>query len=406
MSTPGTDHAGDDPAPNLTPLTRRRSILALATARTLNIAGAEVVFTARSYDLYHHTGSALWLSALLFAYFGGLTVGEPLGGVLGDRFDRRRVLVVASLLEAVVLSALVVVSAPVAVVAVTFLAALISSPFNSALPAAVPSLAGEEHVGWANGVVNAGMNLGLIVGPPIGGLLWDGAGAGWAFAAGVALILVAAAVVAAVPGRFAAETATATGGRFREGVRYVVADPILLAVVVGWMVLMAGLGVVLVAEVPLATGFGWGAIGYALLAVCWGAGAVAGSLLGRYVHTGMEPRIVVLGLTGLGLALAVIAITQQPVPVFIALAVGGLADAAGEVAGHSAVQRRTHDALRARAMAVLNTAGIGALAVSFLVAGPLLDELGIAGAYAASAATTLAAGLAVLVMLRRAPAVA
>lgn len=383
----------------------RSVIRTLAAARLLGLAGAEVVFTIRSFEMFRDTGSALWVSALMFAFFTGLAVGGPVAGALADRYPRQRVLLGGTVVQIAALAPLVVVREPAAIIALTLVAAVATAPYATALPAAVPSLVAPGDIAWANGLLNAGLNAGLIAGPVCGGLILDAYGRGVGFAAAIGLIALEGALILTTRGALASSRDSATGEdtSFLRGLSVVRADRLLRAITVAWMILMGGLGVVLVAEVPLAEGFGWDATGYALLAVAWGAGAVCGSLMARRLRARNEPAAVAVGLAVLGLALAAIAVSQAPWWVMAALFAGGLSDAAGEVAVHGVFQRRVHEAVLGRGMAVLNTAGVGALALSFLVAGPMLEAVGVAGAYWISAGAA-AVGAAYYVMrLRTAP---
>ena len=368
----------------------RRAIRQLAVARALALAGAEAVFVIRSFDLFDRTGSAWLLSFLMLAYFGAMAAAGPLGGVLGDRYDRRRVLVIAGLLQAAAFTPLIFVSNSAAVLVLTAAAAIAVSPYWSALPAAVPNLVGPADLGWANGMVNAGMNAGIVIGPPIGGALLDAFGTGPAFLAGIGLVLVGVFLVATVPGDLSATDRPDEhhSGGFGVGLRLVLGDPFLRAIVIAWAVLTSGLGLVLVAEVPLAESFGHGAFGYALIALAWGLGSVLGSLFGRKIDQPREPWVVVGGIAALAVSLGAIAAFPTLAPALIALFAGGIADALGEVAAQSMVQRRASDEVAARAMSVLYTAGSASLALSFLLAGALLDLIGVRGAYLAGAATS------------------
>ena len=54
----------------------------------------------------------------------------------------------------------------------------------------------------------------------------------------------------------------------------------LRLITLAWIVLLFLLGPVLVAELPLAHSFGAGAVGYGILAACWGGGAIGGLVPG------------------------------------------------------------------------------------------------------------------------------
>ena len=77
--------------------TSRSAVRRLALARLISITGGAAAFAALNFTVYERTGSAAWLSASLLLTFGVAGVFAPLGGVLGDRFDRKRVMIASDL---------------------------------------------------------------------------------------------------------------------------------------------------------------------------------------------------------------------------------------------------------------------------------------------------------------------
>jgi len=67
-------------------------------------------------------------------------------------------------------------------VAAAFLSALAEAPFWPASSAAIPNLVPPEKVAWANSLVAIGRNIGITIGPAIGGVLLAAVGASWVFA--------------------------------------------------------------------------------------------------------------------------------------------------------------------------------------------------------------------------------
>lgn len=74
----------------------------LALGRLISLTGGSAAFIALTATIYDETGSAAWLSAALFAGVVGTVVAAPFSGWLGDRYDRRRVLIAADLAAAAV----------------------------------------------------------------------------------------------------------------------------------------------------------------------------------------------------------------------------------------------------------------------------------------------------------------
>ena len=65
----------------------------LAIGRMLSVAGGEIAFVALMALVFGRTHSAIWGSAALLAVIGTYGLAAPFAGMLGDRFDRRVVMI-------------------------------------------------------------------------------------------------------------------------------------------------------------------------------------------------------------------------------------------------------------------------------------------------------------------------
>ena len=110
----------------------RSAVRRLALARLISITGGAAAFAALNFTVYERTGSAAWLSASLLLTFGVSGVFAPLGGMLGDRFNRKRVMIASDLAGAACFLALAFVHEPVLLLALGFVAAVVEAPFWSA----------------------------------------------------------------------------------------------------------------------------------------------------------------------------------------------------------------------------------------------------------------------------------
>jgi len=57
------------------------------------MTGTDAAFVALAYEVYRLTNSTVWLSATLLLTFGITGVLRPFAGALGDRYDRRKIMV-------------------------------------------------------------------------------------------------------------------------------------------------------------------------------------------------------------------------------------------------------------------------------------------------------------------------
>ncbi|TML10955.1 MAG: MFS transporter [Actinobacteria bacterium] len=65
----------------------------LALSRLASLTAGSAAYIALISAIYNETGSALWVSAALFFGVVGSVIGAPAAGWIGDRFERRRVMV-------------------------------------------------------------------------------------------------------------------------------------------------------------------------------------------------------------------------------------------------------------------------------------------------------------------------
>ncbi len=375
------------------------AVLRLAASQGLAFAGRGAAMTALIWALFAHGHSAWLVSAAMLGVFGVSTAVSPWAGNIGDRHDRRRVVMVSAVLAALgfaVCAVLAWYGLTLAIIGVMVAAAATQGALSAAVAGAVPNLVSDEDLTGANSLTGAFKSAGFMLGPGIGGALLAVIGATGVFAAAAAILLISAMLTHGVRGRLRDEQRPdAMGGRM-EGFRQLWNDRWLRLLTVAWALVMIGIGPVIVAEVPLAREFGVGSIGYGLIAVFWDGGGVVGALLGRRISTGVERAAVAGGCAAIGFGFAVVGLTPTFWPVLAGMMVAGLFDAFGVVAAQNIIQRRTPDHIRSRVSAALDAVVLGSMAASFALAAPLIALLGVQGVYLAAAAIALT-GAAILV---------
>ena len=399
--------------------TPKAAIRRLAAARLISITGGAAAYVGLTFAIYQRTRSPGWVAATLLLTFGANGLIGPFAGILGDRFDRRRVMIWSDLAGAACFAAMAFASDPAILLALAFASAVAEAPFVSSSGAAIPNLVeSEEDLGWANSLVQMGKFAGISLGPALGGILYERIGLGGALGLNAVSFVVSAVLVSTVHGRFneaAAsdgdhapdETAPRPASGIRPGLSFIRRDPVLRRLTLAWVFLTLGLGMSMVADAPLAEDvFDVGAIGFSLIVAGWGVGSVIGSFLGRFLTPRTEGHALVWGtvliaIGGGGMGLSPI---FWPVVAFGLLM--GIGDAVGLVADQSIRQRRTPDDIRSRVMAVSDGAWQLALGVAFLIAGPVLALVGPQGTYSIGGAAAAITALALLPMLRRGAEVA
>ena len=181
---------------------RRRGFALLWAGGLVSDLGDWTLLIGLPVFVFQLTGSALTTSTIFVAeLIPALVVGQ-VGGVLVDRWDRRRILVVASVLQAVLLLPLLAVGSPDQLWIVYLVAAAQSGLARLCAPASaalIPALVPPEELATANGLGALSSSLARLLGAPLGGLAIQVLGLGGVVAADMVTFLVAAALVAAIP---------------------------------------------------------------------------------------------------------------------------------------------------------------------------------------------------------------
>ncbi len=382
-----------------------RAFGALAAARTVSATGDALSLVALVLLVAGRAGDALAVALLLLVGDFAPALLGPLTGAIGDRFDLRRVMVAAELVQGglVLVVALALPPLPVLLVLVA-LRAVAGQVFLPASRAAVPALVRDDDLPAANSLLGFGANAGEVLGPLVAAALVGVIGVPGVLLVDAASFALSALLLLALPRLPPAPAEEGLLGSAGAGVRFLWSVRVVRVVALGFCAVVACNGVDDVALVFLAKDtFGAGDAAVALLLAAVGIGLLAGyAVLGAAGRRVPMPALLVAGfavssagnlLTGLAWAVAA-AFTVQTVR--------GLGIAAMDVATNTLLPRLVPGPLLGRVFGTLYGA-VGVAAASSYVGGSLLLD-------ATSAPVTLvvAGGLGVLatvvtaVALRRA----
>ena len=362
---------------------------------------------ALTFHIYEMTNSAVWVSAVFLATFAAMGILTPIGGWLGDSFDRRKVMIISDIGAAVFFAGLVFANEPWMLIALAFLATAAEMPFLPASQAAIPNLAADEDLAWANGLVSQAFALGITVGPLIGGVLVGGVGASTAFGINAFSFLVSAALVWSVKGRFQEKREVGAERppkvRFTEGLRIVWQIRLLRLIVLAEVVAYSVVGWAMVADAPLAKLFDVGAIGFAALISCWGVGMLIGSWgIGRWLgERRIEAKILLIGMLIDGVMIAFMGLSPWFVPILIVSVIGGAASGCVNVSRQTLLQRSVPDHLRSRVFAVAEVTATVSFTLGLAIAGPAIVLIGVRPSYVLSGVVFALGALILIPVLRR-----
>jgi len=361
--------------------------------------GDMAAITALAVVIYRATGSAMWLALVFVINYGVTGLWSPVAGLLADRLERRRLLIVCELLSAALFVALALASQPLAMVLILLMAGMVGEPIFVAFAAAVPNLVDEADLSWANSLASMAGQVGTMMGPALGGLLVGLVGGSGVFAFDAATFVVLAGTTWLAKGRYVGDRPSAEVAEGRPslaGFRHIVASPVLLPIVVAWSIMFFAVDIAYVADLPLAKLFAAGSLGFGLLTSLWGVGGVLGALAARRLSERREGLAILSGTFGVTVGYAIVALARSFAMALGGMSVAGFADSYGGVAGTNVVQRATPDAIRGRVFGAIMMAGMLANIPAFLLGGLLVGSVGARGVYTVGAVLALPAGVVML----------
>ena len=360
------------------------------------------------------TGSTLTTSTVFLLELAGALAASPLAGVLADRWDRRRLLIGASLTQAALLLPLLAVDGRGTlwiVYLVTAAQAVLSTANDPVRQALLPAAVGPGELAPAAAQLGIAANLARLVGGALGGLLLQAYGLTGVVLADAGTFVLAALLLTgwSTPGVVRGTDGPAAPGRdWLAGLAVIRSDRRLAGgVAVGALLSVAqGMFVVLfVVFVLRQLGGEAGEVG--LLRGVQAVGGIAGGVVLGAVAGRFAPRtLVAAGCFGFGAVCLVIwngpAVTTAAPPYLVLFAVVGVPIAAAMAGLTTVLLGGTPDEFRGRVMSTLVVADASAQAAGTLLAGALIGVVGLLPLLQAHAGLGLAAGVVALVALRAA----
>ncbi|MET0285107.1 MAG: MFS transporter [Polyangiales bacterium] len=318
---------------------------------------------AVGWQVYALTGSALDLGYVGLVQFLPALLLAPITGHVADRFDRKRIMMLAqatlalgsALLLTMTLSGAPSKLAIYAVLALVGTARAFVQPTGSALmPNLIPAEQLPSAVAWGSST----FQLAIIVGPALGGLLYSAGDATRVY--GIALVAHLTTLAMLVPVRPRARDQAPPKRDLVAGLRFVFAQPVILgAISLDLFAVLFGGAVALMpafARDVLHTG----PEGMGLLRSAPAVGALTvGLVLANRPLRRHAGRTMYACVALFGLATVAFGLSRNFTLSLCALAITGAADMVSVFVRQSLVQLRTPDAMRGRVSAV-NSVFIGA----------------------------------------------
>lgn len=362
----------------------------LLASAIVNNAGDGIVLAAGPLLVASLTHDPFLVSlAVMFDYLPFLVFGI-IGGGVADRFDRRRIVIVANVARALVLVFLVVTivsgtaSIPV-VLAAIFLLGTAEAFADSSSSTLLPSIVAREDLGVGNArMQGAFILLNQLVAPPIGAFLFA-VGMALPFATNAAAFLLGAVLISRISSSVGAVGRTESGnrrsfaGELKDGVHWLAGHAAMrtLAITVfafnvtygaAWGVLVLWAGERLHMD----------AVGFGLLT----SATAAGGILGTVFYGALERRISLGNLMRIGLVIETatqltLAVVTSPLIALAVMFVFGIHAFVWGTTSTVIRQRAVPNELLGRVGGVLRTASLGGLVIGTPIGGVLAGAYGI-----------------------------
>lgn len=371
---------------SLSLLRRNRDFRSLFFASVISLGGDWFLWVAINSLIYEATHKALYVGLAILAQEFAFFLASPVGGILADRLDRRKLMIVCDLARAIICVAFLLVGPDRLWLAYVLLPLLASfaAPFDPAFSAATPNVVDRGDLPAANALNGSLWGTMLAVGAGLGGVVSGAFGADTAFLVDAVSFLVSAALLMSIRRRFSesrhettehpsAIDATRETWRFARRDRRVLS---LLAVKFGFG---AAAGLLALIPVMALDVFKSGNVGFGLLMAARGVGALIGPFLGHRIagpgHRRLFPAI--------GLSLAVFGLGYMALGAAPSLAIAAVTICVAHLGGGSQWMLSTYglqvlvpDHIRGRIFGFDYMLVTLSLAVSAVVASAVADHIG------------------------------
>jgi MFS family permease len=377
--------------------------------QSVSVAGTFMQTLALSFLALQLTGSGAALGIVAGVRLLPFVILGPIGGVIADRYDKRRLLYITQSASAAgaivfaVLAALGTITYPVLIILSLVLGCLtvLDNPARQSL---IADLVPRETL--ANAVVlnSVSLSVARVIGSVVGGTLVAVVGIPVCFLINAASFI--AVLISLARMRHAemipAIRASRARGQVREGLRYAIGTPELL-----FPLLMLTVTGILAFEFPttlplLAIGaFDGTAATYGVMAAVMAGGAVIGGLIAA--SRSAPRRSSSLAVTAIGWGIAILATGIAPnLPLaLVALAFVGYGSITFNATAKTALQLASRPEMRGRVMALWAIAWIGSTVIGAPLVGWVAEEFGSRWGLIIGGAPTIVLGLVLYPILRR-----
>lgn len=380
---------------------RRKNFSLMWIGQLISTMGSALTSLAASIQVYRQTdGSALSVGLMLMVTAAPTLLVGLVAGVFVDRYDRRRIMIISNLLQAVLvfLIPFLISNSIIWLYILVFLSSAIAQFFDPAYESILPETAPDEELAAANSLIAISSFGSTAVGFAASGLIAARFPIAYAFYLDAFSFLFSAVCIFLLQVR-QTETVEETSvalvmDNLKTGVTYLLNKPVLRSILIlgCFYTISAGLGNSLLLPFSTralhATTFEYG-LQEGLTSVGF---VIASLLMATYANRWREGQWVVVSLIGMGIVGAIYA-GLQSVPLAIALQIlSGFLNAPYSIARRLLIQRNTDAEIRGRVMSAFYVASDLFFLVGMAAAG-LADVIDVRLLYLFGAVITIGGGI-------------
>jgi len=380
------------------PLRENRNFRLLFTGQLVSLLGSNLTLVAIPFEVYQKTHSSLWVGLASLFQLPCLIAGALWGGAMGDRFDKKKLLVLGSIVSATLSGALALNALslggniPLLMVLAAFSAGAggFTGPIRSA---AIPKMVGGEQLIAAYSLNQIVMNLGPFIGAALAGELIADVGISSCYAIDamtfVALAIFTSFMSAMKPS--GQHTGIAMMRAIFDGFKYVRSNALAQAVyLVDLNAMVFGLPRALFPAMALTVYHG-GPRTFGLLSAAPAAGALVMAVLTGWIdRVHRQGRLIALVVIGWGAAMTLLGIVHILWFGLLCLAVAGATDVISTILRNTVLQNAITDEFRSR---------ISSVQMAVVTGGPRLGdaESGVVASLTSTEFSIVSGGIACMV---------
>ncbi|MGN6869912.1 MAG: MFS transporter [Solirubrobacteraceae bacterium] len=355
--------------------------------------------------VYERTGSPTWVSLTTAARVVPIVVLGPLGGVLADRYDRRRLMLGADLVRAGLMVVLGIVAAaglPILLAPALATAATAAGVvYPPCIAACTARFVSDDELQRANALRAAVGQAAIVAGPAIGAVVMVVAGPSVAILLNALTFIASACAIGAIRARaqFAASERGADVqlpsvlAEIRTGAQALRGAPAAIRLVAADLLCSAVYGMLTVTLVLVGRKIGAGTGGYGLLLGGFGLGGLIGAAVTARLDAPSRWRgTLAVAMLLVGISLAGLGVVPTLAGALTLAVLGGGGMVVGEVLSETALPRMLDDEVLARAYGLVFPMSISGIVAGSLIAGPLVSALGLTGTLAVGGVAVLSIG--------------